>query len=129
MSVCVCMYVINVLNYFFVHLSCIMYLICKQRKKNKIQNRYSCVYYTDYIFILIIEIISNYRRNKSSTPFLRNTCYNVHLCLQKFQVKSLKNTILRGIYRLNAKIQIYYDIWCNYIYQILDIILDLEIEN
>ena len=54
---------------------------------------------------------------------------HVRRTLQKIQVKSLKNTILRGIYRLNAKIQIYYDIWCNYIYQILDIILDLEIEN
>ena len=53
---------------------------------------------------------------------------HVHRSLQKFQVKSLKNTILRGIYRLNAKIQIYYMVQL-YIYQILDIILDLEIEN
>ena len=53
---------------------------------------------------------------------------HVRRTLQKFQVKSLKNTILRGIYRLNAKIQIYYMVQL-YIYQILDIILDLEIEN
>ena len=52
----------------------------------------------------------------------------VRRTLQKIQVKSLKNTILRGIYRLNAKIQIYYMVQL-YIYQILDIILDLEIEN
>ena len=53
---------------------------------------------------------------------------HVRRTLQKIQVKSLKNTILRGIYRLNAKIQIYYMVQL-YIYQILDIILDLEIEN
>ena len=53
---------------------------------------------------------------------------HVRRTLQKIQVKSLKNTILRGIYRLNAKIQRYYMVQL-YIYQILDIILDLEIEN
>ena len=84
---------------FFVHFSCIIYLICKQRKKNKIQNRYSCVYYTDYIFILIIEIISNYIVEKINPPHHSfGTHVNVHLCLQKFQVKSLKNTILQGEY-------------------------------